>query len=211
VQLFLKRLRKAIEPRIIRYFLCGEYGEKYGRPHYHALIFGLARCSCGLPDERQNEKCGCKDRDTLLAAWGKGGVAALGSVEYKSARYTAEYVIKDQLYDWKNDPRTRPFILYSKGLGRDYADFQEEQWRERKGVTLDGIQVGLPRYYAKRLGIKYDPMEKKEEGYEEPARSKIAHVWVGPAYDALLDDANPRQAREAEHIARQKLFKKGSM
>ena len=40
VQLFIKRLRKHISPTKIRYFMCGEYGSKNERPHYHLLIFG---------------------------------------------------------------------------------------------------------------------------------------------------------------------------
>lgn len=47
-QLFVKRLRKHLvsycEPVSdgypLRFFMCGEYGEKSHRPHYHALIFG---------------------------------------------------------------------------------------------------------------------------------------------------------------------------
>ena len=38
---FFKRLRKAISPRKIRYFACGEYGTRTCRPHYHAIVFGI--------------------------------------------------------------------------------------------------------------------------------------------------------------------------
>ena len=38
---FMKRLRKQIAPVKIRFFSCGEYGEKHKRPHYHAIIFGF--------------------------------------------------------------------------------------------------------------------------------------------------------------------------
>lgn len=41
IQLFFKRLRKAHpkgHPRI-KYFLCGEYGSQYERPHYHVIVF----------------------------------------------------------------------------------------------------------------------------------------------------------------------------
>ena len=39
---FMKRLRKnkkANTKNPIRFFHCGEYGEKFGRPHYHAILF----------------------------------------------------------------------------------------------------------------------------------------------------------------------------
>lgn len=37
---YLKRLRAATRPGV-RFFGVGEYGEKGGRPHYHAIIYGL--------------------------------------------------------------------------------------------------------------------------------------------------------------------------
>ena len=39
-QRFMKRLRKHLEPLKIRFFHCGEYGDKFRRPHYHAIVFG---------------------------------------------------------------------------------------------------------------------------------------------------------------------------
>lgn len=44
IQLFLKILRKKIYERFqvfnsVRYFICGEYGPKTFRPHYHCLLF----------------------------------------------------------------------------------------------------------------------------------------------------------------------------
>jgi len=38
---FMKRLRKHYSGRTIRYYMCGEYGENMGRPHYHAVFFNL--------------------------------------------------------------------------------------------------------------------------------------------------------------------------
>ena len=38
-QLFMKKLRRRYEPKKIRFFLCGEYGEMNRRPHYHAILF----------------------------------------------------------------------------------------------------------------------------------------------------------------------------
>lgn len=38
--LFFKRLRKTYGEGI-RYFACGEYGERFDRPHYHVILFGF--------------------------------------------------------------------------------------------------------------------------------------------------------------------------
>lgn len=77
VQLFLKRLRKAIYPLTIRYFFVGEYGEETQRPHYHAALYGI----------------GIEYNDIVKKAWGRGHVM-LGSLTPDSAQYIAGYTVK---------------------------------------------------------------------------------------------------------------------
>ena len=38
-QLFMKRLRKVFIDA--RFYMCGEYGEENGRPHFHACLFNV--------------------------------------------------------------------------------------------------------------------------------------------------------------------------
>ena len=38
-QKFFKRLRKSLPFKTVRYYMCGEYGDEFKRPHYHACIF----------------------------------------------------------------------------------------------------------------------------------------------------------------------------
>ena len=46
LQKFFKRLRKQYAKRNtcikLRYYACGEYGDRHGRPHYHAIVCGLS-------------------------------------------------------------------------------------------------------------------------------------------------------------------------
>jgi len=76
-QLFLKRLRKRVSPQLIRFYLCGEYGEKTQRPHYHMIIFGI-----GPEYEAIIQEC-----------WDHGFVHC-GTVDHRSAAYVAGYVHK---------------------------------------------------------------------------------------------------------------------
>ena len=40
-QRFMKRVRKRYTGKKIRFYMAGEYGENFGRPHFHACIFNL--------------------------------------------------------------------------------------------------------------------------------------------------------------------------
>ena len=90
-QKFMKRLRKALEPLRVRYFMCGEYGENTERPHYHACIFGFE------PDDKKlfvpNEHGDLYTSDWLESVW-KKGFCTVGELTFKSAAYVARYILK---------------------------------------------------------------------------------------------------------------------
>lgn len=151
---WLKRLRKAIEPRRFRFYLAGEYGSDKPyfhrglrrfvkgteRPHYHAIVFGLDPFG---------------DKQVLGESWPFGHVV-VGTVTADSIRYVADYVIARLTGDeaarvYKG--RTVPFSRMSQGLGRDWCDARAEELRESLAIMHRGVTVGLPRYFAKRLGI----------------------------------------------------------
>lgn len=75
--LFLKRLRKKLDPLKVRYFAVGEYGDQSWRPHYHAAIYGIDRTFQKVVEE----------------AWGLGYVM-VGDLTWDSAGYIAGYVTK---------------------------------------------------------------------------------------------------------------------
>lgn len=113
LQLWLKRLRKALGPaRPVRYFASGEYGEKRGRPHYHAILYGV----------------GLHDQELLEDTWQHGHVRT-GHALTEGIAYVAGYTAKkngDRLamkHD-RVDPDTGevyqyqpPFILMSRNGG----------------------------------------------------------------------------------------------
>ena len=108
VQLFFKRLRKSSDKKL-RYYACGEYGGRFGRPHYHAIVYGL------LPDQ--------ETRALVKDTWGLG-LVHVGSVTYDSCRYVAQYIQKkivgrDAAAEYGD--REAPFALMSKKIGQKYA------------------------------------------------------------------------------------------
>jgi len=204
---FWKRMRKRCGR--IRYYAGGEYGECGGRPHYHLIVFGLRPCTC-FESSKGVLLCRCHDRVVMHEVWGKGAVDRFGTVTYDSARYTADYIGKAIVADpevWTSKGLAAPFQVMSQGLGRDFVDMNAEQLRLRKGVTIHGVPVGLPRYYATRLGIKLDPIERQviEEATPE---SRKRHMWIGVQKEDTFAWKAPRRQRELDALAKARTHRK---
>jgi hypothetical protein len=159
LQLFFKRLRKA--GKRFRYYACGEYGEKLGRPHYHVNFFGLS-----LPDR---EIWQIRDgrpvyrSETIEKAWpfGYSEVEAFAS---GAGMYVANYVQKkrvgkEQLTHYRIDVNgvevevTPEFQLQSirPPLGTSWL---EKYWRDvypADFVVVGGHKFPVPRAYDKWL------------------------------------------------------------
>lgn len=168
VQLFMKRLRKAIEPRKVRFFAVGEYGDSLARPHYHLLLFGWE------PGDQKQWRTSAKGYRTfrselLETIWGKGHVE-LGRVTAQSAGYCARYSVKkirgplaQDHYRYVN-PETgevydrRPeFALMSRkpGIGYEWWERYRDDWKSGMCV-VEGKEVKLPKYYL-RMWERTDP------------------------------------------------------
>lgn len=90
---FLKRIRKSIEPRKLRYYIVGEYGDDTERPHYHVALFNYPTCRLGNTQyNRSGIKC-CATCELVSQIWGHGNIY-LGLLEPHSAAYIAGYVTK---------------------------------------------------------------------------------------------------------------------
>lgn len=144
LQRFLKRLRKQLEPRKIKYFSSGEYGSKTQRPHYHLIIFGMSK----------------NDVQYVKKAW-TNGLIHIGTVTYKSARYVAKYMFKQYKSKYDLPGREEPFALMSKGLGKNYCLKHEKQYRQNLELFADGARMGLPRYYKNLLEIESEVLYEK--------------------------------------------------
>lgn len=86
---FLKRLRKQQK---IRFYMCGEYGENMGRPHYHAILF-----NCHFQDQLYFKTTGgfkLYTSNTLNKLWPLGQNNLIGAVSLESAGYVTRYCTK---------------------------------------------------------------------------------------------------------------------
>jgi hypothetical protein len=178
-QKFMKRLRFETE-KPLRFFHCGEYGEKFARPHYHACVFGLEFDDLELIGVNHVKQKLYKS-EKLDRIWGKGH-ASIGEVTFQSAGYVARYITKkvvgEQAEDHylKTDPETgeitklKPeYTTMSRqpGLGRSWFD---KYWRDiypKDFVTVEGKKFKPPRYYDKLL------QEHHENVWEDVYQARI--------------------------------------
>lgn len=157
-QLFMKRLRKKYGEGI-RYYMCGEYGERYSRPHYHACIFGF-----DFPDKElwKNEKGVRLYRSKSLEILWEYGYSSIGEVNFETAAYVARYVRKklNNKLDFVYEGKQKEFALMSRrpGLGRAWYEKYKGDCYPKDFVTHKGKKLKPPRYY----DYLYD-IEKPEE------------------------------------------------
>lgn len=151
VQNFIKRVRKSqetflakhnTENRQIRYYLCGEYGEKTKRPHYHMIIFNLET----------------EIKEKIPTLWGLGHVH-IGTCNAKTIAYTTKYVMKDL----KTQPSfvQPPFSLMSKNpaLGKSYINLNSTYHKKNLSSQVrnaDGKFQAMPRYLKEKIFTKQE-------------------------------------------------------
>ncbi len=175
VQLFLKRLRKAYNDQKIRYYMCGEYGEQFGRPHYHIIIFNL-KVEDMKPykiskTEWSNEKNVLYKSKTIDRLWGKGFVD-LNEVNYETCAYVARYVTKKykasdsaDVYEMRGQVPEYTCMSRKPGIGYAFYERNKEKFENEETfwqVTKKGLQEMKPgRYFDKQL--EKDNPERMEE------------------------------------------------
>lgn len=145
VTLFVKRLRKFLGKERIKYMVCGEYGSKHGRPHYHFMFFGISRrpeetyqqyfyrvtdvcCKAWSGDLRSNNartfvryKGNKQDGDGFKLYEEQIGMVCVKPVE-KNARGVASYVTKYMLKGSNAKKGQNPcFFHYSKSFGKEFV------------------------------------------------------------------------------------------
>lgn len=182
-QLFMKRLRKYFEPKELRFYASGEYGEATHRPHMHAIIFGL-----DLEDIKDKVyKFSNEFGDPIFSSrileetiW-KKGMVRIANVSWKTCAYVARYVMKKQYGPERKNAYDslhveQPFGLMSRrpGLaGYYYSDdgrvFDPDKVNEVVVDHGEPIKIPIPKYFIRKLEEsdpeKYTELKKQRRIY----------------------------------------------
>lgn len=206
-QLFLKRLRKHFGTTI-RFYMCGEYGENFGRPHYHVILF-----NCDFPDKKiwRRTKSGCTQyRSAILEKLWPLGNCEIGSVTFQSAAYVARYIHKKVTGDQAAfhycdiDPYTGEVLSEVKaefshmslkpGIGKAWFDkYHATDVAPHDSVVINGREMRPPRYYDLNFELLY------------PEEAKLLKKKREASCNA--EDRSPRRLLVREHVAQARLAK----
>lgn len=164
-QKFMKRLRKKFADRTVRYYQCGEYGDKLYRPHHHACLFNLK-----FPDEElfKYHNGNPLFRSQILDDLWSYGFCSIGQLTLESAMYTARYVTKKvtglkahdhySRVDWTTGEiyQVEPeYATMSRKPGIGYEWFQQykDSMFPSDEIAIPGVGVlpSTPRYYTSLL------------------------------------------------------------
>lgn len=177
-QLFMKRLRKA-HGAPVRYYHCGEYGDTYLRPHYHACVFGLEVNDRKLYTRHNGNNI--YTSASLERIWGHGFVT-LGNLTFQSAAYTARYVMKKLLGGTEDDYREQymrfdelgpywvppEYTTMSNGIGEEWLNKYKGEFEHDDTIIMNGVPMRPPKFYDRKLEELH--MEKVKARRKRAAR-----------------------------------------
>lgn len=201
VQNFWKRLRKRTGATI-KYYLCGEYGGLYKRPHYHAIVYGIPQ-SLAMDSERFAQ-----------SYWTHGRVDIAPS-NMATIFYTVGYIMKGS---WEpeheidtdtglilcEDDRKPEFSTMSKNLGLNYLSEAIWDWHLNTMssfvVQQNGAIMSLPRYYR-------DKIFSREERKELAAEARMIRNLSWKDFEALdyIKEHDKKHASVRKHQKEQQL------
>ena len=169
----------------IRFYMAGEYGESFGRPHYHACIFGI-----NFSDRKYHKRTPSGFNiyvSKILESLWPYGYSSIGDVTFESAAYVARYIMKKQTgtkpnefgmtakdhYTWcdletgelkEKKPEFNKMSL-RPGIGADWLKKYLPDVYPNDFVEVRGKKTTPPKYYDK-IYKKLAPIEFDELEYE---------------------------------------------
>lgn len=191
IQRFFKRFRRRLDYRGIntpfRYYLVSEYGDDFGRLHYHGLLFGI-------PFSLEIFDC-------FLDSWKHGRVDYKAGVP-KDINYVTKYLHKRFI------DKEKFLSLKSKGLGSRLLSpsfIKRQRERNTNWIWYDGRKYVLPRYMMDKIFDKderriiFDNAKKQQRRRVFAMASKYPVGTFAYSRNCSLSDSINNFAKEVTH------------
>lgn len=181
-QRFMKRGGKHYGPGWARFYMCGEYGETTGRPHFHACLFGH--------DWEDKKFLFTNDNgdkvytsESLERLWGMGQCTT-AAVTFESAAYCTRYCMQkrtgriaeewyrrwDELGSYQLEPEFGQPSL-KPGLGAGWFEKWHTDIYTTDTLVVNGKKTRPTKYYDKL----YDQIEPTRMETIKETRAQTAH------------------------------------
>lgn len=123
----------------IKYYSIGEYGGKFGRPHYHAIVF--------------------YDEPVYFNLYWTHGTLKDAPVTPADIHYVSKFHMYPKASGVRSDFTQRPFARMSKGLGKQFlsswVDFStgevKSSYELPNFIKYNGYSYPTPRYFKKLM------------------------------------------------------------
>lgn len=183
IQLFFKKLRNRTKKNI-RYYMVGEYGDEFLRPHYHICLFGY-----DFPDKKEWRTRYKKGQpvtdyrsDELETIWLRGH-AEITELNERTAAYAARYCTKKlngnlgEESRQRLDPLTGEIYLvkpeYSRmslnpAIGKTWLEKYYTDVFPCDHVVINGKERPTPKYYLRLLSLWDEKAANKIKGQRKP-------------------------------------------
>lgn len=197
--------------RPIRFYMCGEYGSDFGRPHFHALLFNF-----DFDDKYVFKRTPAGEliyRSPFLESLWPNGYSSIGELTFNSAAYVARYIdskvtgdAADDHYAWVDPATGEVFwrqpefnrMSLKPGLGSGWYDKFSGDVFPHDYVISNGKKLPVPRYYFKLYKCT-NPFDSDAVSHERYEKSRL-----------LLDDNSKERldVRRRVHLIRKSRLKR---
>lgn len=198
---FIKSLRN--DGHKLRYFGCCETGDRFGRQHFHIILFGY------MPDDlcpwaKSQSKVQQYLSNYLLKVWNKG-IVTVAEFSPFAAQYVAGYVVKKMRY---GDDGSFHFQSTRPGIGAGYVmrNIQDIYEQDKLILSFGNHLFSVPRYFdklAEAAGMDLTDIKAK--------RFELANMMSSESMKDLGLDCRDRLLLHNESVALSNIrFKKRS-
>ena len=184
VQNFLKRLRRRWDRKKLqhnmRYIICGEYGSKHGRPHYHMILMNNPY-GCDEFSSEHQQLC-----DDIFICWNMCSRDAFRCEQCQNGavQYVTKYLAKDK---GQCKHFNKPFVRTSIGKGGiGYPAISKSLEYYRSNPSLNVFS-----YFDADLAYKEIPFGRYLSNHIYPSVSSQVHWSLRRAFAELQNEVMP--------------------
>lgn len=141
--------QKSITFKKIKQVMCGEYGDTFGRKHFHGIIFNHNFTDMEFTGQYSKKGFPIHTSKKLQEIWGKGRVQ-VEKIHFDLALYVGSY-ITDNTETENYGHKKKQYGRFGNGIGETWI---KKYWKEVLAVgsikTLNG-DYRIPRYFSNKI------------------------------------------------------------